>query len=84
MDGHCLLQSSLGVEKKERKKKGKKERTKERKKERKKDGIANLDDEAKIRKTSVTLISTTRRIDKRPFFVGNFINTGQLRSIIVN
>ena len=36
------------------------------------------------RKTSVTLISTARQIYKRPFFVCNFINTSQLRSIIVN
>ena len=34
--------------------------------------------------TSITLISTARWIYKRPFFVRNFINTSQLRSIIVN
>ena len=32
-------------------------------------------------KTSVTLISTARRFYKRHFFVRNFINTSQLRSI---
>ena len=37
----------------------------------------------KTNSTSVTLISTARQIYKRPIFVSTFINTSQLRSIIV-